>query len=166
MISKAGKNYLRKAFSLTEVIVAAVVLVVMVIGTAGYRYYTVLGSRRAAMQTTAARICQLLGESWRGVKGADTFAPVTHFASAMSITEKTVGPLPPGGFTLLGKYEVVANDFNCYATLSWKDDTSGLRMLSVVAAWPRSGGQLEYTLSPNSNADQFNVFDLTTYVVK
>jgi hypothetical protein len=163
---KARENYLRKAFSLTEVMVAAVVLVIMVIGTAGYRYYTILDSRRAVMQTTAAGVCQLLGESWRGAKGSDTFAPVAQFASAMSIVEKTAGPPPPGGFTLLGKYEVVMNGFNYYATLSWKDDDSGLRILSVTAAWPRSGGQIEYTESPSSNADEFNSFDLTMYVVK
>jgi hypothetical protein len=165
MVLKTRKNSLPKALTLTEVMVAAVVLVVMVIGTSGYRYYTVLDSKRASMKTAAAGVCQLLAESWRGVKGADTFAPVTQFASAMSITEKVAGPQAPEGFTLLGKYEVVTNGFNCCVTLSWKDDVSGLRILSVITAWPRNAGRLEYTQRP-SNADQFNLFDLTMYVVK
>jgi len=166
MIFRAKKACLRKGFSLTEVMVAAVILAVMAIGTAGYRYYTVLDSRRATMQATAARMSELLCESWRGAKGASSFSPVVQFSSAMSIAQKTAGPEPSEDFTLLGKYRVVINGFSCYATLSWKDDSSGMRILNVATAWPRRGGEGEYMPNPNGEADEYGLFELSTYVVK
>jgi len=166
MILRAKRNCLGRGFSLIEVVIAAVILTVMVLGTAGYRYYAVLDLKRATMQATAARVSQLLGESWRGVKGSGSFAPVAQFGSAMSIAEVTAGPPMPEDFTLLGKYKVIANDFGCYTTLSWKDDSSGLRILNVATAWPRRGGEGEFVTGPNGEADEYNLFDLTTYVEK
>jgi len=166
MILRAKKSCLRKGFSLTEVMIAGVILAVMAIGTAGYRYYTVLDLRRATTQATAARVSQLLCESWRGAKGASSFAPAAQFGSAMSIAAKTAGPEQPEDFTLLGKYKVVVNGFSCHSTLSWKDDSSGLRILNVATAWPQSGGEGEYEQDTNSTADEYNLFELTTYVEK
>lgn len=166
MILRAKKSCLRKGFSLAEVMIAGVILAVMAIGTAGYRCYTVLDLRRATMQATAARVSQLLCESWRGVRGSDSFAPAAQFGSAMSIAEKTAGPEPPEDFTLLGKYKAVVNGFSCHVTLSWKDDSSGLRILNVATAWPQRGGEGEYEQDPNSTADEHNLFELTIYVEK
>ncbi len=166
MLLRVKRNCPGRGFSLIEVVIAAVVLTVMVLGTAGYRYYAVLDLRRATMQVTAARVSQLLCESWRGVKGSGSFAPAAQFGSAMSIAEVTAGPPTPEDFTLLGKYKVIANDFGCYTTLSWKDDSSGLRILNVATAWPRRGGTGEFETDLNSAADEYNFLDLTIYVVK
>ena len=118
--------------SLIEVMVSIVILLVAVTGALGYRYYAALDARRAAMRRTSARIGLLLSESWRGVKGDSTYDPITYLGSDLAITTST-GPAEPNGFTPLGSYTVVSNDgATYYATMSWKDVSTGLRALNVV----------------------------------
>ena len=134
MVLKTKKFRFRQGVSLIEVLIAIVILAVVVIGASGYRYYSALDSRKALMRSTAARIGLLLCENWRGIKGAETYDPMAHFGSELSITAST-GPEEPEYFTLLGSYTVVSNCADYYATLSWKDVSAGLRALNVVVAW-------------------------------
>ena len=97
--------------------VVTIILVVAVFGASGYRYYAALDARKAAMQMTAARVCLLLCESWRGVKGSETYDPTANLSSDLTITTGT-GLAKPDDFTLLGSYIVVANGIDCYVTMS------------------------------------------------
>jgi len=142
--------------TLIEVMVSIVILLVAVTGTFGYRYYAALDARRAAMRRTSARIGLLLCESWRGVKGDSTYDPITYLGSDLAITTST-GPAEPNGFTPLGSYTVVSNDATYYATMSWKDVSTGLRALNVVVAW----AQREIGTANLNDADKS--FALTTY---
>ena len=104
----------------------------------------------------AARIGLMLCESWRGVKGIETYDPTAHLGSVLTITEST-GPDKPEDFTLLGSYTVTLDGANYYTTLSWKDVSTGLRALNIVVAWvQRDQGQ-----SSINDADKS--FKLTTY---
>lgn len=162
MTAKRRKS--ARAFTLVEVMGAILILLVAALGASAYRYHAALDTRKAAAHAGAARVCLLLCESWRGVKGIETYNPTTHFGSDLAITTITeTGGLEyqykGAGFTLLGGYTVVANGIDYYALLSWKDIGTGLRALNVVVAWSpvgQSSTTVDYYAYKNS-------FKLTTY---
>jgi hypothetical protein len=128
--------------SLVSIMVAVVILLIAVIGTSSFRYYSAMDTRRADAQTAAARIALTLCESWRGISGDVTYDPISHLGTSLAITPSATGPEKPGDFTLLGSYAVDVDDIHGvihYATLSWKDVQSGLRALNVVVAWAQRG---------------------------
>ena len=145
--------------TLAEVMIALATLSVAVVGTCGYRYYAALDARKAVMRRTAGDVALLLCESWRGVKGDETYDPAACFASDLPISTVYDGSVEPedNSFTLLGAYAVVTNGVKYYAFLSWKDIGAGIRALNVVIAWPRKG-QAETSI-----ADADRSFELTTY---
>ncbi len=148
-------------FSLVEVMLAILILLVAVLGASGYRYYAALDARTADLQTTAARTASLLCESWRGVSDPNTFDPTqlaTDPNSALAIEtgyDGHDGPAVPADFTPLGIYRITIDGVNYYAALSWKDISQGLRALNVIVAWNPRGSQSEL---PDK------LFKLTTYI--
>jgi len=143
----------RRGFSLLDVIIASVVFLTAILGTASYRYYSTLDERKAAMQTSAARAGLLLCESWRGLRGATTCNPTTWNLSGVYISAGS-GPSAPSGFTTLNSYTLTTNTFAYTATLSWQNLSTGLRALNVTIAWPTSGSG-----TPN------NSYTLTSYTL-
>ena len=143
-------------FTLVEAMITILILSIAVIGTSGYRYHAAMDAQKAAMHITAAGVALLLTESWRGVKGDETYDPIAHLGSDLVIT--TGNSTTVEGFNLLGGYTVVANGVNYYyVTLSWKDVGTELRILNVVVTWiQRDQGQ-----TGSSYADKS--FKLTTY---
>lgn len=157
-----GENKTRSAarlagLSLIETILAITVLAVAVIGGSGYRYYAALDARIADVHTQAARVCLLLCESWRGLKGTETFNPEIDLTGPLTFSQDD-GPDPPAQFTLLENYKASADGIDYYITLSWKDISADLRALNVKVAWAQ----------PNHSSDDFTdadrLFELTTYV--
>jgi hypothetical protein len=135
-----------------EVMVAGVVLLIAVIGTSSYRYHAALGARHADLFSTGVRITLLLCEGWSGEGGSLTYDPVSTFSPDLDIADgNTAGA--PTGFTELGSYEIIVNDFSYYATLSWKNMGSGITSLHVVTRWGNGAAE---------NAGQS--YRLTTYV--
>ena len=173
MATKYFKRY--KGLTLVEVMISVLILSVAVIGAAGYRYYAALDARKAAVEITAARIALLLCESWRGVKGAETYDPTAHLGSDLKIAESTQSefgfdhalfyPTVSKHFKPLGFYRIVSNDVEYSTILLWKDISTGLRALDVVVAWPL-WGQREPSYSDTtsgSSTDAYKSFELTTY---
>ncbi len=158
MVLKTCKIRCRRGFSLTSVMIATVILLVALIGTANFRYYSTLDAQKAAAKITASRIGLMLCENWRGIGGDETYDPATSLDSALTITTST-GPAKPEDFTLLGSYTITLNGANYYITLSWKDVSTGLRALNVVVAW----AQREQGVSSLNDADKS--FKLTTYAL-
>jgi Tfp pilus assembly protein PilV len=144
-------NRCRRGFSLLDVIIASVVLIIAILGTTSYRYHSALDERKAAMQTAAARVALLLCESWRGVHGDTTCNPTAWNLYGVSISAGS-GPAVPSGFTSLNSYAITTNNFNYTATLSWQNISTGLRVLNITIVWPTSG-----TGTPN------NSYILTSY---
>ena len=128
-----------KGGSLVEVMIAAVVIAITVLGFAAYRYHSALDARKADMHMTAGRIGLLLCENWRGVNGQESYDPTTtDFGSDLIITASDNDGEEPEDFELLGAYKIVLNRANYYATLSWKDgdgSSTGLKALNVAVAW-------------------------------
>ena len=132
------KRFWRGGFSLIDVMVAAVVLAVAVVGTSSFRYHSSLDCRSAERHTAAARAALLLSESWRGTGGDEAYDPVSYLSSEVAI-EAGDGPDAPDGYTALGSYEVTVNGTVCYTTLAWKDGDDGLRELNVQLMWSQRG---------------------------
>jgi prepilin-type N-terminal cleavage/methylation domain-containing protein len=155
-----GKKLKRvRGLSLIEVMIAICILAISVVGASAYRYCSTLDARRADMRSAAARVGLLLCESWRGVKGSESWDPAAHLGSELTVTPVTYPPerLSAADFTTLGAYTVSLDDINYYVGLSWKDVSSGLRALNVVVAWSQrdTGGSID---------DADRLFRLTTYV--
>lgn len=137
-VPQTGKIWGRRGVSLVDTMVAVSILLMALLGMFTIRYRVALDARRADARTTAARIAQMLCESWRGLDGDETYDPVIHLASDLGMAQGA-GPANPDDFTLLGSYTVAFNDGtgvdNYFTTLSWKDIQPGLRALNVLVAW-------------------------------
>jgi len=144
--------------TLIEVMVAILILSVALVGASGYRYYSALDARKATMRSTAARIGLLLCESWRGIKGSDTYDPTAHLSSDLTISTITIpSQLEYPSFTLLGGYTIALDNANYYAILSWQDVDVGLRALNIVILWaPRDQ-------ETTGIASAYKAFEITSY---
>jgi len=133
------------------------VLFIAIVGTAHFRYYAALGSRKAVMHSTAARIAVMLSESWQAIQGDESYDPVDHFSSDLNIEQITVGEIEyDETFTLLGSYVIVLNNTSYNAILLWKDVSAGLRALNIIVSWSQLGGK-----ETGNNKS----FKLTTYTI-
>ena len=158
MSQKANKAWYRSGISLVETMNAVAILSITLIGVSGYRYCSMLDTRKADAYIASARIGYLLSESWKGMQGYEAYDPVARLGAGMTITASD-GPDAPGGYTVLGSYETVLNDITFYATLSWKDLSSNLRALNIILVW----AQRTHEQTELDDADKS--FELTTYVL-
>ena len=153
-LKQVRKTY---GFTLIEVIVAALVIVLAVIGAIAFRYHCALDSRKAAVQITAARSGLMLLESWRGFGGRSSadpfnlFDPVNlSFAGSELLVTSDVGPDVTSGYNSFGSYRLVVDGAYYYATISFKDEPANdLRILSVSVAWPE-----DYPVGTYSGSDK------------
>lgn len=168
----------RTGLTMIEIMVTIAVLLIVVVGTSAFRYHAVLGARQAEARTTAARIAQMICESWRGANDPNTFNPVTVLDPAMSlgnqysdivaISVSDNGPSVANGFTLLGYYKIVLDDNDSeqgdeasyWTTLAWQDVVAGLRALNIVVGWDARNPMLDSYSSGGSS----RTFKLTTYI--
>lgn len=143
------KRY-KKGFSLIDALVAAVILIVGVLGTMMYRYHSTLDIRKANEQFQATTLAVTLSETWRGLGGSETFDPIVHFHSHLDITSDS-DVEKPEDFTLLGGYQITVDNKAYTATLSYKDTISSLRTLNISIEWPLGNSEIE------------KEFEVTTY---
>lgn len=165
MVLQTSNICCRRGVSLVDTMIAAMILLIGLLGTCGIRYAAALDGRRADAQTTAARIALMLCESWRGINGDETYDPTIYLSPDLTITKGT-GPANPYDFTLLGSYTVAFDSGtgtnNYMTTLSWKDIQPGLRALNVGVAWA-SREQLEGTTQQMGGVSVDKSFELTVY---
>jgi Tfp pilus assembly protein PilE len=144
--------------SLIEVMLAAAVVSIAIIGGVSYRYYSSLDGRRANIHATTARVALMLCESWGGTNGSLTYDPVVHLDSDSLTITADDGPEAPADFTTLSSHKLIVSNVTCYATLSFKDIDTGLRALNVRVAWQRRDK------SDKGLSDMDSVFELSSYV--
>ena len=101
----------KSGFTLIEIAISVLIIMVLATGAMGYQYYSVRDVRLSEVQTTAARVAMLLLEGWKGDEGASDFDPVSVFSSEITIDTETAGPsVQEDGdgvsMTLLGYYEI------------------------------------------------------------
>ena len=78
----------RNAFTIVEVMIAAAIVLIAIIGTSANRYGAVLNARRADFHSTAVRTALLLCEGWNGTCGSASFNPDNVFSSNLDISRK------------------------------------------------------------------------------
>jgi len=169
----AKKTYLRRyltGLTLIEAMVTILVLGVIVIGAAGFRYYSALDARKAVKEADAARIALMFLESWRGRQGNPSFDPKTQLYNPTGFITGPSGSFPPVPtditWTPLGSYTVTMKPVNpsepaltYYVTLSYNTtEKPGIRILNAIVAWPISMIEKNYTASGN-----YCTITLTTY---
>jgi len=131
--------------TLIEVMIAMIVIVIVVIGSMGYRYYGALDARRSDVQMTAARLGLTLLEDWKGAGATLTYNPVAQFSGPLVISTKGVtaeGLGTPSGYHVLGIYAVVAGGTDYRVILSQADETPTTpKILNARIAWISGGYQ-------------------------
>ena len=142
-------SYTRRAsgFTLVEIVISILIIMVLVSGVMAYQYHSTCDVRLSEIQITAARLSMLLLEGWKGDQAAIDFDPVSAFSSEITITNSAYGPEIPtdkdgASFTLLGYYEIEAENAYYYVTLSWSEASSlEPRILNVTTAWKHDYSQ-------------------------
>jgi hypothetical protein len=147
-----GKKAKKKGFSIIDAMIAAMMIIMIVMGTMMYRYHSTLDIRKAEEQLKATQLVIVFCETWRGLGGDESFDPASYFSSEMTITNGS-GPSKPADYTMLGSYEITIEDMDCKSTLSYKEVDTGLRALNIIVAWP------------NGNTGQDKEFEITSYAV-
>jgi len=174
MAAKTYRNF-NNGLTLIEVMISILLLMVVVIGTAGYRYYSALDARKAEKEEIAARIASLLNEGWRGFDPNSTFDPSKYVPTEIVgedfvIDGPSAGPTDYGDFILLGSYKATVSldntKYTCFITMSYKDLATDGNLashrrtaLSTIVAWPVTTQETNY-----SNDHSYWEFKLTTYV--
>ena len=169
MITGTKTVRFRSGSTLISSMVAVAIVLIAIIGTSNFRYYTTMDTRRAIAKTESSRLALLLCESWRGLQGDLNYNPITVLGSDLAINEDD-GPECPEDFTKLDSYLIQldsnslltkTNEYHIsyYVTLSWKDIQPGLRALNVVIAW----SQKESSSEGLGSADK--TFSLTIYTL-
>lgn len=142
----------KKGFTLIDVLLSVVILIIAISGSIQFRYHAAIGVRKAKMRTGASELALMLVETWRGTGGADTFDSASHYNPALIITS-AAGPAKPADYNLLGSYAIQWSDFDYTATLSSKDIGNGLKALNVVVAWPFGNSNTDKEYRITSYAD-------------
>ena len=136
-----GKNKKCAGGSLVEILIATVVVLVVVTGIMGYRYYSALDAKKAEVRAAAGRVSVLLLEGWKGTGGDIAYDPELIFASEFPISASAIGPAVPIDFSgtpfnLLNSYEIIINDVYYYTTLAYLDETATEpQTLNICTAW-------------------------------
>jgi len=144
MKTHTNKHGFRSGASLVEVTVSLLVFTIVVLGSANYRYMTTLGVLNAQQQLTGADLAVTLLGAWQGTGGSTSYGPDNQLASYLTISPATGAPAP-GGYTLLGVYDIVVGSQTYQSTLYWRDVESDLRELGVVVSWPIGDGPQQKT---------------------
>ena len=137
----------RPGFTLTEMMLSVLIIMVLATGAMGYQYASTRDVKISEVQAGATRIAMLLLESWKGRQGAITFDPVDVFSGTITIQTSDAGPAVPdtasgSTMTLLGSYEVVLSDVTYYVTLSYHPETDSEPMtLNATVTWRRDYSQ-------------------------
>jgi len=165
MMRRTKKGSYREGFSLPEVMIASIIVVVAVLGTMSLRYTTAVSARKADLNLTAVRACQLLLESWRGSPSHLTFDPETLDQlfpnSPLVIEYSEIGAEEPDDFTLHDMYSVQVDDITYYATLSYNNLQDDLIALNVIISW-EGHGQIEEEEEGSNNPVLNRFVALTT----
>jgi hypothetical protein len=156
---KSRQGRAKIAFTVMETIIASIILVIAIIGTAAYRYQAAMSVHKTDLYTTGVRTTLLLCEGWAGADGNSVFNPVTTFSPQLNISTSTTGTAVPTGYTKLGYYKVIVDGVSYFATLSWKNlSTGGVRSLHVIVKWDLCDRGINTLATANQS------YHLTTYV--
>ena len=125
--------------TLTEVLVATLVLAVVVLGVLSFRYYTGKELARANTEMASARLALVLLETWRGMGGTTSYDPTSQISTVTWYISE--GPVRPAGLSHLGSYATRSAAGQYYATLSYLRETAEEPVLLHVTVGRMLPGQ-------------------------
>ena len=153
--------------TLIEIMIATVVIVIAVVGAAGFRYYSTIDAIKADEQITAARLAWTLLEGWKAAGAAPDYDQRAAFGSGLTLSSAGWRPVLPDGFTPLASgncYKIPVSGIDYHAMLSYKDVTGRPRMLNICVAWrDQRLPQLTSTSGETATASNYRSVSLTTY---
>ena len=155
-------NNERRGFTLTEVMISILIVMILATGATGYQYASTRDVKISEVQATAARIGMLLLESWKGQQGDTSFDPKDTFDSEITIRNSSIGPAVPDSslgtpLMKLGSYEIILKNVHFYVTLSYDEASSTEPMLlNAAVTWRRDYGEGE--LEGDELAVQYSTF--------
>lgn len=141
---------------------AAVIVIIALVGAMAYRYYATLDARKADIQLTAARNAMMILESWRGKGGDDTFNATSLASTGLTIASVGSGG-PAGGLAnVVSRYTLTNSDgVVYYVTLSTAPaDISTPKALNVQIGWRQDRSGAGWTNATKAR----DPLGLTTYV--
>ena len=130
----------QRGFSLTEIMISILIVMVLVTGAMGYQYNSTRDVKISEVQATASRIAMLLLEGWKGQQGDTAFDPVAVFGDEMAIQTASSPGAPDKSsgvpLTILNSYEVVLQGVYYFVTLSYEEPSASEPMLlNATVAW-------------------------------
>jgi type II secretory pathway pseudopilin PulG len=150
-MNRKKKQYIRdrcsSGFTLTEVMISILVVMVLATGALGYQYGSTRDVKISEVQAGATRIAMLLLENWKGQQGNIDFDHVDALNSAITIETSTIGPDVPDNtngisLTPLGSYQIVFSNIYYFITLSYEQETESEPMLlNATVTWRRDYSQ-------------------------
>jgi len=164
---KRNRPRLPTGFTLAEAVIATVLIVLVILGTAGYRWRSSYDVQHSSTQLDAISVANLLCEGWRGRDGSEAYNPVAHLSPLLEITE--IEPdlrfteAVPYGYTLHGFYDIAIDGKTFGALLAWKQVAPGLRELNVGVIWSVREGELLETALDSQDYRDIHLYRLTTY---
>ncbi len=160
-MKKHPRQFATGGFTLLELVIAAVCVGILSVGSLTYQYNTMRDVRRAETAATASRLAKMILEHWKGLAGTADYDPAEVFAEELLITPSQAGPDPAEAdgtaLTLLGHYRVHMNNAFYFVTCSWRPATATEPLLLNIAV----GWRVDYAddvLDSNSNELRFSVY--------
>ena len=132
---------IRRGLTLVEVTITMVFLIVLVLGTMGFSYYSAMDARKADIKSSAARLCSAILEDWKGTGGRTDYDAVDSFGTLLDISE--IGDKDKVDFSsisnMAGLYHAEVNHANYYIVLWYENPTSVKpQTLNVRVSWMQS----------------------------
>jgi len=151
-ISSNKRHRFLAGFTLTGVMIAMAIFLIITIGALNYQYYAALHSRSALAQMTATRAAQLLIDDWKSAGGSATYDPTSLNLGFAGYDED--------GFD----YSITVDDLPMYMNLSYNDvehDEEAqitMRKITVRVNW------CDDHSVPTGQTDEESSMEFSTYV--
>lgn len=152
------RKHRNRGFTLIEVMVSILVIMIIVIGAISYMYACMWNAKRADVRITATRVGQMLLDSWKingpvvdGIWDVEAFDPTDDDFD--SILPDNIGTTSAGidgiGNELRGtRYEITIDGAHYFITLSYRQDFPNFYLLNACVAWSRNFGSVTLESEP------------------
>lgn len=139
-----GRNLQKRngGVTLIEVMVAALALLVILIGVMNFQYYCAADAHKADVRAVAGRIGLLLLEDWKARQGDNTFDPLIvldnypdEFTIVNGSSNDGGSGYDPPFSRFVVKVDNTGVDYHTTLSYSDQDPLDGLRNLAVCVAW-------------------------------
>ncbi|OXU16144.1 hypothetical protein [Sedimentisphaera salicampi] len=137
-------NTNRKGFAIVEATISSAVLLIAVMGTMKFDYYSAIDSYRSQCQLEGCMLGSAVMESWQGQGGTLEFNPAQDLSDSImdcgdvSVSGAYFGPGIPAGFTIsydiFPYYKITINGTKFRVALSYKF-IDGYKYLNVRVGW-------------------------------